>query len=483
MSLGVDTTQSDQLVRGTVPLPHGIGKSVRVVVFCQGDNADKARAAGAEFAGADDLIERIQKQNWLDFDVALATQDMMGKVSRLGKVLGPRGLMPTPKAGTVITGDVAQAVLEFKAGKVEFRTDKGGNVHAGVGKLSFDDNKLVVTALIRRSVFDSGAWYAEADGYEDWSFWLAVVERGLRGVCVEEPLFRYRRKASEGQLARDHGRREQLKAGLRINHAALFGDAARAELKSRWAAALEILWSGEAADPTLAALLRGQTFDDLAVTERQFADAGELLHEARGKLLLWLGPSDLPALEALGNAALERLVRLAEERRDQDLIAVEAGDTTLLLLRTERASRLGRAHLPAGLPPRELASIFLRRGRGLQYPAAALATAADRPPIARTERSTPRPSSLRSAIDAAAPFFRTARARAAGAIGEERLGKLLHPWKERLTELAWKLDGLAASLRAGRLPRGLAPILSPSERVERLLLDREPVRFGRPSKR
>jgi large subunit ribosomal protein L1 len=143
MSLGVDTTQSDQLVRGTVPLPHGIGKSVRVVVFCQGDNADKARAAGADFAGADDLIERIQKQNWLEFDVALATQDMMGKVSRLGKVLGPRGLMPTPKAGTVITGDVAQAVLEFKAGKVEFRTDKGGNVHAGVGKLSFDDDKLV----------------------------------------------------------------------------------------------------------------------------------------------------------------------------------------------------------------------------------------------------------------------------------------------------------------------------------------------------
>jgi large subunit ribosomal protein L1 len=143
MSLGVDTTQSDQLVRGTVPLPHGIGKSVRVVVFCQGDNADKARAAGADFAGADDLIERIQKQNWLEFDVALATQDMMGKVSRLGKVLGPRGLMPTPKAGTVITGDVGQAVLEFKAGKVEFRTDKGGNVHAGVGKLSFEDDKLV----------------------------------------------------------------------------------------------------------------------------------------------------------------------------------------------------------------------------------------------------------------------------------------------------------------------------------------------------
>jgi large subunit ribosomal protein L1 len=145
MSLGVDTTQSDQLVRGTVPLPHGIGKSVRVVVFTQGDNIGKAKEAGADFAGGDELIEKITKENWLDFDVALATQDMMGKVSRLGKTLGPRGLMPTPKAGTVITsgGDVGQAVQEFKAGKVEFRTDKGGNVHAGVGKLSFEDDKLV----------------------------------------------------------------------------------------------------------------------------------------------------------------------------------------------------------------------------------------------------------------------------------------------------------------------------------------------------
>jgi len=142
MSLGVDTTQSDQLVRGTVPLPHGVGKTVRVVVFCQGDNIPKAKEAGADFAGSDDLIEKIQKAGWLEFDVALATQDLMGKVSRLGKVLGPRGLMPTPKAGTVITGDVAQAVRDFKAGKVEFRTDKGGNVHAGVGKMSFEDDKI-----------------------------------------------------------------------------------------------------------------------------------------------------------------------------------------------------------------------------------------------------------------------------------------------------------------------------------------------------
>jgi large subunit ribosomal protein L1 len=152
MSLGIDTTQSDQMIRGSVPLPHGLGKVKRVVVFCQGDNVAKAKEAGADFAGGDELVEKIQKENWLDFDVALATQDMMGKVSRLGKVLGPRGLMPTPKAGTVIsTGqDVSQAVREQKAGKVEYRADKGGNVHAGVGKLSFDDDKLAanITAFV-----------------------------------------------------------------------------------------------------------------------------------------------------------------------------------------------------------------------------------------------------------------------------------------------------------------------------------------------
>jgi large subunit ribosomal protein L1 len=152
MALGIDASQNDQMVRGSVPLPHGIGKSVRVVVFCQGDNVAKAREAGADFAGSDELIKKIQQEGWLDFDVALATQDMMGQVSRLGKVLGPRGLMPTPKAGTVITagGDVASAVREFKAGKVEFRADKGGNVHAGVGKLSFEEDKLAanVTAFV-----------------------------------------------------------------------------------------------------------------------------------------------------------------------------------------------------------------------------------------------------------------------------------------------------------------------------------------------
>jgi large subunit ribosomal protein L1 len=144
-----------------VALPHGVGKTVRVLVFCQGDDVTKAKDAGADFAGSDELIKNIQG-GWLDFDVALAAQGMMGQVSRLGKVLGPRGLMPTPKAGTVIPagGDVAASVREFKAGKVEYRSDKGGNVHAGVGKMSFDDEQLAanVTAFVEqiRSVKPSG---------------------------------------------------------------------------------------------------------------------------------------------------------------------------------------------------------------------------------------------------------------------------------------------------------------------------------------
>lgn len=162
MSLGIDTTQADQLVRGAVSLPHGIGKSVRVAVFCQGEDVAKAKAAGADAAGAEDLVKKVQTENWMEFDVALASQGMMGQVSRLGKVLGPRGLMPTPKAGTVIPAgaDVAAAVKEFKAGKVEYRADKGGNVHAGVGKMSFDEAKLAenVTTFIEqiRSVKPAG---------------------------------------------------------------------------------------------------------------------------------------------------------------------------------------------------------------------------------------------------------------------------------------------------------------------------------------
>jgi large subunit ribosomal protein L1 len=153
VNLGIDTTQSDQMIRGSVALPHGVGKSVRVLIFTQGDNVAKAKEAGADFAGSDDLVKQIQG-GWLEFDVALATQDMMGVVSRLGKVLGPRGLMPTPKAGTVVPagGDISAAVREFKAGKVEYRTDKGGNVHAGVGKMSFDDDKLAanITAFVEQ---------------------------------------------------------------------------------------------------------------------------------------------------------------------------------------------------------------------------------------------------------------------------------------------------------------------------------------------
>jgi large subunit ribosomal protein L1 len=145
VNLGIDPTQSDQMVRGSVALPNGIGKAVRVAVFCQGDNAAKAKAAGADFVGAGDLVDKVAKEGFLDFDVVIAAQDMMGLVSRLGKVLGPRGLMPTPKAGTVVQagGDIGAAVKEFKAGKVEYRSDKSGQIHAGVGKISFDDTKLV----------------------------------------------------------------------------------------------------------------------------------------------------------------------------------------------------------------------------------------------------------------------------------------------------------------------------------------------------
>lgn len=150
MSLGIDTKQSDQLVRGAVALPHGLGKTKKIAVFTQGDNATKAKEAGADIVGAADLADKIQKENWLDFEVALATPDMMGVVGRLGKVLGPRGLMPSPKAGTVVTGDIAAAIKEFKAGKVEFRADATGNVHAPVGKMSFDEKKLTenIQALV-----------------------------------------------------------------------------------------------------------------------------------------------------------------------------------------------------------------------------------------------------------------------------------------------------------------------------------------------
>ena len=138
--LGIDPKQTDQNVRGSVALPHGIGKSVRVAVFAQGENAEKARAAGADIVGADDLAQQV-KGGTMDFDVALATPDMMGVVGPLGRVLGPRGLMPSPRSGTVTT-DIASAVREFKAGKIEFRNDKGGNVAVAVGKLAFSEEQL-----------------------------------------------------------------------------------------------------------------------------------------------------------------------------------------------------------------------------------------------------------------------------------------------------------------------------------------------------
>jgi large subunit ribosomal protein L1 len=140
-NLGIDPRQSDQNVRGSVALPHGIGKSVRVAVFAQGDNAEKATVAGADIVGGDDLAQRI-KGGFMDFDVALATPDMMGVVGPLGRVLGPRGLMPSPRSGTVTT-DITSAVKEFKAGKIEFRSDKGGNVAAPVGKLNFSETQLL----------------------------------------------------------------------------------------------------------------------------------------------------------------------------------------------------------------------------------------------------------------------------------------------------------------------------------------------------
>ncbi|MEI2733144.1 MAG: 50S ribosomal protein L1 [Dermatophilaceae bacterium] len=141
LRLGVDPRKADQMVRGTVNLPHGTGKTARVLVFAGGDKAEAAREAGADFVGSDEFIEKITG-GWLDFDAVVATPDMMGKVGRLGKILGPRGLMPNPKTGTV-TMDVAKAVTDIKGGKIEFRVDKHANLHFIIGKASFDERALV----------------------------------------------------------------------------------------------------------------------------------------------------------------------------------------------------------------------------------------------------------------------------------------------------------------------------------------------------
>jgi large subunit ribosomal protein L1 len=148
-ALGIDAKQADQMIRGSLSLPHGIGKSKRVIAFCAEHLVPGALAAGAVRAGGQDLVQAIEKENFTDFDVAIAAPDMMRFVGRLGKVLGPKGLMPSPKAGTV-TADIPAAVKEYAAGKIEYRNDAGGNVHTVIGKMSFDDQKLIdnITAMI-----------------------------------------------------------------------------------------------------------------------------------------------------------------------------------------------------------------------------------------------------------------------------------------------------------------------------------------------
>jgi large subunit ribosomal protein L1 len=145
LKLGVDPRQADQMVRGTASLPHGTGKTVRVVVFAKGEKESEAREAGADAVGSDDLCEKVQG-GWLEFDAAIATPDMMGSVGKLGRILGPRGMMPSPKSGTV-TFDVAKAVQEIKAGKIEFKVDKNANIHAGLAKVSFTEDQIYDNAV------------------------------------------------------------------------------------------------------------------------------------------------------------------------------------------------------------------------------------------------------------------------------------------------------------------------------------------------
>ena len=165
-NLGVDPKHSDQVVRGTVVLPHGTGRTVRVLVFCKDNNIEVAKNAGADYAGGADLVQKIQ-EGWLDFDSVVATPDMMPVISKVAKVLGPRGLMPSPKAGTV-TVNVAQTVKELKAGKIQYRVDKGANVHAPVGKLSFgveqlvENTKAVIDSVVKNKPQSSKGTYIKS---------------------------------------------------------------------------------------------------------------------------------------------------------------------------------------------------------------------------------------------------------------------------------------------------------------------------------
>ena len=180
MRLGVDPRHADQMVRGSVVLPNGLGKKVRVLVFAKGQKEKEAFDAGADYVGSDDLIDKIQK-GWLDFDKAIATPDMMGAVSKLGKILGPRGLMPNPKVGTV-TFDVAKAVNEVKAGRVEFRVDKAGNLHVPVGKGSFGKEKLTENIS---SLFDAVIRLKPASSKGTYVKGIAISRTMSPGVKID----------------------------------------------------------------------------------------------------------------------------------------------------------------------------------------------------------------------------------------------------------------------------------------------------------
>jgi large subunit ribosomal protein L1 len=182
--LGVDPRHADQNVRGTVALPHGTGKEVRVAVFAKGEKAKEARDAGADVVGDDDLVKRVQEEGFLDFDRAVATPDMMGGVGRIGKILGPRGLMPNPKVGTV-TMDVGKVVRELKAGQVEYRVDKAGIVHVAVGKASFGADKLVENA---RSVLASLTKSKPASAKGQYMLTIAVSSTMGPGVRVDSAI-------------------------------------------------------------------------------------------------------------------------------------------------------------------------------------------------------------------------------------------------------------------------------------------------------